>query len=268
MLKYSAIQQGWSMITIATLNCNGFKACVRKGFWTWFDQKDIDIVCLQEVRCAQTEFSGSVAPKEGWHWAQVDAEEKGYSSVAIWSKRKPQRVFTSIGLEWADKEGRAVGMEFENSIVWSVYFPSGTSGAERQAKKDEFLIHMTTLMEQWTQLGKKVVLCGDINIAHTALDIFHDKTNAKTSGFLPHERQWVTDILSNGWQDSMRQVLPDMEIYSWWTTRSKTAREKNVGWRIDYHFATSAWKPMQATVDKEPPISDHAPVVIGYDNIL
>jgi exodeoxyribonuclease-3 len=109
MLKYSAIQQGWSMITIATLNCNGFKACVRKGFWTWFDQKDIDIVCLQEVRCAQTEFSGSVAPKEGWHWAQVDAEEKGYSSVAIWSKRKPQRVFTSIGLEWADKEGRAVG---------------------------------------------------------------------------------------------------------------------------------------------------------------
>ena len=251
---------------IATLNCNGFKACVRKGFWDWFHQEALDILCLQEVRCEETVLVGELAPPEGWFWAQVDAEKKGYSSVAIWSKQEPQQIHRSIGLDWADREGRVVGMEFEKSIVWSIYFPSGTSGDERQTLKEEFLVFMEEKMLEWLDARKAVLVCGDVNIAHTTLDIFHDKSNANKSGFLPHERQWMSDRLAEGWRDMLREVLPTTEIYSWWTSRAKSARENNVGWRIDYQLGNALWGiPVSVEIPREPKISDHAPVIIVYE---
>lgn len=252
---------------VASLNCNGFKACVNKGFWDWFHAADVDVLCMQEVRYAQDEFTGKWQPPSGWHWVQVDAEKKGYSGVAIWSKKKPIRTMTKIGLDWADNEGRAVGAEFTNCVIWSIYFPSGTSGAERQALKETFLEYMTPKMAQWKKDGKEVIVCGDYNIAHTALDIFHDKANANKSGFLPLERAWITALLNTGWVDAFRQVNPKEEIFSWWSNRSKTAREKDVGWRIDYQMVTPdlGCKVQGARVDKEPQISDHAPVVVTYD---
>ena len=254
---------------VATLNCNGFRACVRKGFREWLNSAELDVLCLQEVRFAQEGLTGVHAPGDDWHWVQVDAEKKGYSSVAIWSRVEPVAVHRSIGLDWADREGRAVGMEFKNAVIWSIYFPSGTSGDERQAMKDDFLAFMTPKMHAWMALDKAVLMCGDVNIAHTELDIFHHKANAKKSGFLPRERQWMTDRLAEGWRDTLRDVRAGEEIYSWWSNRSKTAREKNVGWRIDYQLATTSWGETQsARVDKDPQISDHAPLVVDYEMTL
>ena len=251
---------------VATLNCNGFKACVRKGFFDWLETVNPDVLCLQEVRFAQEGLTGQYAPAEKWHWVQVDAEKKGYSSVAIWSQRKPVAIHRSIGLDWADKEGRVVGMEFDACIVWSMYFPSGTSGQHRQDLKDDFLNHLTPWMAKHVDGEKAVLICGDVNIAHTALDIFHDKANANKSGFLPHERKWMTDTLANGWTDALRVVVPDLEIYSWWSNRSKTAREKNVGWRIDYQLMSKKWGvPLSVDIPREPKLSDHAPVIVEYD---
>ena len=166
---------------VATLNCNGFQACVRKGFFDWLRDTDPDILCLQEVRFAQDRLIEKFQPPEQWHWAQVDAQKAGYSSVAIWSKKSPLKVHRTIGLDWADNEGRVVGMEFEKCIVWSMYFPSGTSGQARQDLKDDFLAHLTPWMSTALTGEKAVIVCGDVNIAHTALDIFHDKANKNKS---------------------------------------------------------------------------------------
>jgi exodeoxyribonuclease-3 len=251
---------------VATLNCNGFQACVRKGFFDWLEVHNPDVICLQEVRFAQDRLVGKFAPPKKWHWAQVDAEKSGYSSVAIWSQTEPLAIHRSIGLDWADAEGRVVGMEFETCIIWSMYFPSGTSGDERQALKDEFLEHLTPWMADRVTGEKAVLICGDVNIAHTALDIFHDKSNANKSGFLPHERKWMTDAINSGWRDALRMVHPTQEVYSWWSNRSKTAREKNVGWRIDYQLMSQGWgDAISAEIHREPKLSDHAPVVIEYD---
>lgn len=252
---------------VLTLNCNGLRATIKKGFLEWLEVCDPDIVCLQEVRFEQSKFKGQFAPPEGWHWVQVDAEKKGYSSVAIWSKTPPNSVRTEIGLDWADGEGRAVCMEFDEFDIWSIYFPSGTSGAERQGYKDRFLAFMTDKMAEWEQTGRKTLLCGDVNIAHTALDIFHDKGNAKSSGFLPHERAWVSSLLESGWVDVFRKHNPEVECYSWWSNRSKSTREKNVGWRIDYHFATQNLAELSRSseiVDRGIFLSDHTGVLAEY----
>lgn len=250
---------------VATLNCNGFQACVRKGFFEWLSDTDPDILCLQEVRFAQERLIGKFQPPSQWSWVQVDAQKAGYSSVAIWSKKPPLKVHRTIGLDWADNEGRVVGMEFEKCIVWSMYFPSGTSGQVRQARKDDFLAHLTPWMSTALKGEKSVIICGDVNIAHTALDIFHDKANKNKSGFLPNERDWMTQQLASGWRDALRVLHPEKEVYSWWSNRSKTAREKNVGWRIDYQLISSGWgAPTSAAIHKEPKLSDHAPLVVEY----
>ena len=257
------------MITrVATLNCNGLRACVRNGFWSWFEECDPDIICLQETRLAKESADAKHSAPEGWYSVQSDAVKKGYSGVAIWSKKEPLSVSETIGLQWADEEGRAVRMDFTDFSVWSIYFPSGTSGDHRQQRKDEFLLFMTGKMKEWYEGEREVIVCGDVNIAHTALDIFHDKANANKSGFLPHERQWMSDSISAGWVDVFREHHVGKEVYSWWSNRSKTARPKNIGWRIDYQLSTPtiSKKSTMARIDgPSPKISDHAPVVVEYD---
>jgi exodeoxyribonuclease III len=255
-------------IRIATLNCNGLRACVRNGFWEWFNTCEPSVLCLQEVRFSKDSLDKKHSPPDGWHFVQVDAQKKGYSGVAIWSRFKPLSVSTSIGLPWADDEGRAVCMHFKEVDIWSIYFPSGTSGSHRQELKDQFLTFMSQKMSNWINKGRKVLVCGDVNIAHTRLDIFHDKSNAKNSGFLPHERQWMSDQISSGWVDIYRKHHPDAETYSWWSNRSKTARPNNIGWRIDYQLSTPslALLSSKSWVDgPQPKISDHAPVIAEFD---
>ena len=255
-------------IKIASLNCNGLRATVRNGFWDWFESCAPDLVCLQEVRMQQEQLDAKHRPPAGWSLVQADAVKKGYSGTAIWSKEAPQEVSTVLGLGWADDEGRAVRMSFDTFDIWSMYFPSGTSGEVRQGLKDQFLEALKPKMTEWLASGRPTLICGDYNIAHTELDLFHHKSNAKKSGFLPHERQWMSDILEQGWVDVYRHLHPGVEQYSWWSNRSKTAREKNVGWRIDYQLSTPdfAERATMARVDgPTPKISDHAPVVMDYE---
>jgi exodeoxyribonuclease-3 len=254
-------------IKIATLNCNGLRACVRNGFWEWFDSAALDLICFQEVRYAKADMDSKHSPPEGWFQVQSDAQKKGYSGVAIWSKKEPIRVCEEIGLPWADDEGRAVSMEFEEFKVWSIYFPSGTSGEARQTLKDQFLVFMTEKMASWKAEGKAILLCGDVNIAHTEMDLFHHKSNKKNSGFLSHEREWMSQQMDDGWVDMFRHLHPKEEAYSWWSNRSKTSRLKNVGWRIDYQLGTVQMSKFStaARIDGPmPKISDHAPVVVEY----
>ena len=253
---------------VGTLNLNGFRAACNKGLLTWVEESNFDILCLQEVRFGQDQYKGALSIPDGWHWVQADAEKKGYSGVAIWSKKAPNEVKSEIGLDWADREGRAVSMVFDELEIWSIYFPSGTSGDERQGYKDRFLVFMKDKMNEWASSGRKVLVCGDVNIAHTALDIFHDKSNTKTSGFLPHERAWVSERLENGWVDVFRKHHPSVECYSWWSNRRKSTRDKNVGWRIDYQFATQALAKYSASseiVDRSLFLSDHTAVIADYD---
>ena len=253
---------------IGTLNVNGLRAATRKGLRSWLEKSDLDILCLQEVRMNIADCKEEHKPPVGWFSAQVDAQKKGYSGVAIWSKTKPVQVVARSGLPLADTEGRILKFVYPNLVLYSMYFPSGTSGTERQKQKMVFLQYMTENSQAIQAEHEHVLICGDVNIAHTALDICRDKANAKKSGFLPEERKWVDDFLDDGWIDVYRSLNKGVESYSWWTNRSKTARKDNVGWRIDYHFATKklAQKAKSAViVERSTNLSDHSCVIVDYD---
>ena len=251
---------------IATLNVNGLRASIKKGFLDWLENSGIDIICLQEVRMDAADLEKKV-PK-GWHNIHVAAQKKGYSGVAIWSKIKPKSWKKNFAFDLSDNEGRIIKAEFENCIVYSMYFPSGTSGTSRQDEKYRFLNFIEKNAPVFQQQHEHVLICGDVNIAHTALDIFHDKANAKNSGFLPRERDWMSSFLQSGWKDVYRECHPKKEIYSWWSNRSRTARSKNVGWRIDYHLASPALanKVQESSIlEREIVLSDHTAVIVEYN---
>ena len=254
---------------VATLNMNGIRSCIRNGFWNWFQREQPDVLCLQEVRMSEEDFEKTIVLPKGYTCVQSVAEKKGYSGVAIWCRLDIQDVYQSIsisGMEWADQEGRCVGIRMNDIDIWSMYFPSGTSGEERQGYKDDFLSKILPWLDE--KKANKTLICGDFNMAHTTLDLFHDKANSNKAGFLPHERKWMTDRISEGWVDIWRTQHPGEERYSWWSNRSKTAREKNVGWRIDYQLVSPTLVHDAVTSKIETPntkISDHAPVVVVYN---
>ncbi len=256
----------WSL---STLNVNGIRACVRHGFWDWFADLSPDVLCLQEVRMQREQVKGNsrthLAP-EGWTSARADAEKRGYSGTAVWTHLPVSAQGIGCGHAVADHEGRVSWVDLfdgDNRVrVYSIYFPSGTSGEERQAVKDDFNAFIRNHMRVHLEAGDRVAICGDVNIAHTEQDIHNPRGNAKNSGFLPHERQWMTDLLGDGWVDLFRHLNPTAQTYSWWSNRGQ-ARAKDRGWRIDYILCTPALAA-QATrceiVGREPKISDHCAV--------
>ncbi len=253
---------------IGSLNLNGLRSANKKGYRDWIFEADLDLICMQELRMQLDQMDATHQAPEGWSGVQADAEKKGYSGVAIWSKAPSSLTKVGIGLDWADKEGRVVHMSLPNLHVYSIYIPSGTSGSARQELKDEFLEHLLKCGQDWLKGHENVLICSDVNIAHTERDIHNPKGNKKNSGFLPHEREWVTRFLESGWVDVYRELHPDSRDYSWWSQRRKTVREENKGWRLDYHFASPALakRARQAYIlDRSRKLSDHAPVVIDYD---
>jgi exodeoxyribonuclease-3 len=251
---------------IATLNVNGIRAASKKGMLDWIVTEDFDIICLQEVRMPAADIE-TLVPK-GYHHVGVAAEKKGYSGVSIWSKEEPLSTQTSFQFPLADNEGRIVKAVFQNCVVYSMYFPSGTTGSVRQLQKYEFLDFLNKQSSSLLDEHRHVLICGDVNIAHTEKDIFHHKANAKKSGFLPEEREWLTSFLASGWVDVFRSMHPDTEEYSWWTNRSKAARPKNIGWRIDYQLASKGLADRAKSswiVDRSLKLSDHTAVVVEYD---
>ena len=209
------------------------------------------------------------APR-GWSSVQADAEKRGYAGVSVWSRLPVIDQGIGIGLDWADAEGRWAWMDVEAPglgpvRIVSLYLPSGSSGELRQGLKEDFMAHLYQAMESLRKSGKPAVICGDFNIAHTAMDIHNPTGNKKNSGFLPSERAWMDQVLAAGWVDVFRMCNPDDQVYSWWSNRGR-ARELDRGWRIDYQLATPdlAERAAEAFIRRKAGLSDHAPVSVRY----
>ncbi len=250
---------------ISSFNINGVRAAVRKGFVDWIEASEPDIVCIQELRATEDQIPGEFLELD-YHKTFHSAQKKGYSGVAILSKKEPNEIITGCGIDWIDEEGRILIYKFDQFDVISAYFPSGTTGDIRQEIKmnflDEFEIMAKTILDE----GKPTIICGDFNIAHTEIDIHNPKQQQNTSGFLPEERAWVTKFMNLGYEDVFRNLNKDIpDLYSWWSYRA-ASKQRNKGWRIDYHMATPdiAAKAQTAYVEKKWDISDHAPVTVEY----
>lgn len=254
------------MLKISSLNLNGIRAAHRRGLTEWLDACDPDILCFQELRAHEHQVPAPIEQLD-YHCFYHAAEKKGYSGVALWSKKDPLTVEYGIGVDWIDREGRILKAEFEELTVYSVYAPSGTSGDERQKLKMEFLNHFLPLAKSYLNHQKPVLFCGDFNICHTEIDIHNPKQNAHTSGFLPKERAWVSRLLETGYEDIYRRLHEgETDLYSWWSYRA-AAKERNKGWRIDYHVASPELleSAEKAIIEKEWDLSDHAPVTVVYN---
>jgi exodeoxyribonuclease III len=256
---------------VMSINLNGLRSAMRKGFREWVLEEEPDFCCLQEVRTPLALLSEPQFHLPGYYCHYVEAEKKGYSGVGIYSREKPDTVIERCGIPLGDKEGRYMAFEFPDFSVASLYMPNGTSGDERQNIKYRFMDTFYSFIQKLLKRKKPMIICGDWNIAHKPIDLENWKANQKTSGFLPDERAWLDKLLEHEdekqrWVDAFRVLNKEEKQYSWWSARSKTAWERNVGWRIDYHMVTPDLKGCVRRVQtyREKQFSDHAPVIIEY----
>ena len=251
---------------IISLNLNGIRSAVRKGLISWIAKQNADVICFQETKAQISQLKTLISSFEGWHTSFSDAEKKGYSGVAIFSKKLPQSISKSFGFKEADREGRFIQFDFEKFSIVSIYFPSGSSGMERQDMKYRFMEKFEMWLESRKKDLKKFIICGDLNIAHHEIDLKNWRANKKNSGFLIEERDWLTKILERyNLFDAYRTLYPAKEAYTWWSNRGK-AWDNNVGWRIDYQVIGSNFvtKINTAEIFRSERFSDHAPLIINY----
>lgn len=244
-------------------NVNGIRACVQKGFLDFFKEADADIFCIQETKMQEGQLTLEL---DGYHQYWNSAVKKGYSGTAIFTKKEPVSVSYGIGIEEHDQEGRVITLEFEDFYFITVYTPNSQSELKRldyrMKWESDFLSYLKKLEER-----KPVVFCGDLNVAHTEIDLKNPKTNRKNAGFTDEERQKFTELLEAGFIDTFRYFYPDQEgVYSWWSYRFK-AREKNAGWRIDYFCVSEGLKDRLkgAKILTDVYGSDHCPVILEME---
>lgn len=250
-------------MTILSYNVNGIRAAMRKGLTHWLQNTEADIVCFQETKAQEEQIEVEAFKQLGYKYCYwFSAQKKGYSGVGIISKVKPNHVEIGCGVDYMDNEGRILRVDFEDFSVMSLYLPSGTNDARLGLKfnfMDDFYNYINDLKVQKPNL----VICGDYNICHEPIDI-HDPVRLKTvSGFLPEEREWLSQFLNNGFIDSFRFKNPEVEQYSWWSYRAN-ARANNKGWRLDYHLVSEPLKQSikRAVILPEAKHSDHCPVLL------
>jgi exodeoxyribonuclease III len=252
---------------IITLNVNGIRSAASKGFFQWMVSQQADIICLQETRAQRRQLDDRVFLPRGWHAYFHDAEKKGYSGVAIYTRRKPDKVITGLGWPDMDAEGRYIEARYGPLSVISLYLPSGSSSEERQAVKFSFLDRFMPFLRKLRLKRRKYIFCGDWNIAHRQIDLKNWRGNQKNSGFLPEERAWMDTLFGPaGYVDAFRVVNQEPDQYTWWSNRGQ-AWAKNVGWRIDYQVISPGLAPLvrNAHIYKATRFSDHAPLVMDYD---
>ena len=263
------------MFKLTSLNLNGIRSAARKGVEAWLEKANPDCICVQEIKAQAPDIAGNFDTLAGLHGHFHYAEKKGYSGVGVYTKHEPSEVIVGFDGGEFDAEGRYVELCFDTparklSII-SSYFPSGSSGPERQDAKFRFLAAMYPHLQRLKQ-DREFVLCGDINIAHQEADLKNWKGNLKNSGFLPEERAWMTQLTTEGGiVDVYRQLQPEATdaCYTWWSNRGQ-AYANNVGWRLDYHLATPtlASKARSEAIYKDEKFSDHAPITIAYEGLL
>lgn len=230
----------------------------------YITEENPDIICLQETKADEEQINEDLRAPEGYKaWYHSCRRKKGYSGVVIYSKLEPVRVNFNLGIEKFDEEGRIIEMEFENFVLFNIYFPNGTSGDERLDYKLEFYDSVFAYTEKLRKEGKNVIITGDYNIAHNPIDLARPKQNEKNSGFLPIEREKLDYIVELGYIDTFREFCKEPEQYTWWSNRGN-ARENNVGWRIDYFFVNKELLPniLKSYIQPEIKGSDHCPIII------
>ena len=248
---------------ITTFNVNGIRSALNKGLEEWLKSHNPDVLCLQEIKLSETELVEPIFKALGYfcHW--YPAQKKGYSGVAILSKKEPLNVSYGCGVEQYDNEGRSILATFDDCHVLCAYFPSGTTGDIRQEVKMAFLNDIYDYVHNHDKNDKPIFVCGDVNICHREIDIHNPKSNANSSGFLPEERAWVGKFIDSGFIDCFRYKVADPHHYTWWSYRAG-ARAKNLGWRIDYIFVNKGSENIikDAKIHAEVVMSDHCPVSV------
>ncbi|MFW0861988.1 MAG: exodeoxyribonuclease III [Candidatus Komeilibacteria bacterium] len=248
---------------IISWNVNGIRAIQKKGFLDWFKKQKAGIICIQETKAQIDQLDDSLVNIPGYVSFFNSAERKGYSGVAIWTKEKPLKVVMKMGSKDLDNEGRLLQLDFKKFTLLNVYFPNGGQGDHRLQYKmefyDKFLKHINKLKKQ----GKKIVFCGDVNTAHQEIDLARPKENENNTGFLPEERAWLDKVIANDYLDTFRIFNSKGNNYTWWDYKTR-ARERNVGWRIDYFFISKNLKSKitKASIHNKVIGSDHCPISI------
>jgi len=254
---------------IITLNANGIRSAAKKGFFEWMQEQDADVVCIQETKAQIHQLEDACFFPTGYHCYYCDAQKKGYSGVAIYTRIRPKQVNYGLGWDAFDDEGRWLQVDFDDLSVISLYMPSGSAKEERQQFKFEVMDWMMPKLKEMRDADRNYVICGDWNIAHKEIDLKNWKSNQKNSGFLPEERAWLTELFDEvGMLDAFRQVDQSEHQYTWWSNRGR-AWDNNVGWRIDYHITSPELKSQveSASIFRDDRFSDHAPLTVTYNDI-
>ncbi len=249
---------------IISYNVNGIRAAIKKGLIDFLKTNPADIICLQETKATSQDVDMKPLEALGFQHHWFSAQKKGYSGVAVFTKIKPTSVKIGTGHELSDFEGRVIELQFGDIKLINAYFPSGTSGSERQTYKYQWLHEIQEYLQKLKIKNPKIILCGDYNIAHKEIDIHDPKGNKNASGFLPEEREWLTRFFESGWIDSFRFVNHDPHHYTWWSQRFPSVRLNNKGWRIDYIAVTEALRNDIKAAAIYPDIkqSDHCPIYL------
>lgn len=250
------------MLKLVSWNINGLRAIHRKGFLEMFEALDCDILCLQEIKAEADQLPKALRDVPGYHAYFNSCEtRKGYSGTAMYTRVEPEKITTGFGEERFDNEGRIQLARFDRFDLYNIYYPNGGTGDTRLQYKLDFYEAFQKHAEALREAGRSLVICGDVNTAHKPIDLARPEANTKTSGFMPVERAWIDRFLDAGYLDTFRLFDPEGQNYSWWDYKTK-ARERNVGWRIDYFFTTPDLRPyiVDAAILPQYYGSDHCPI--------
>ncbi len=253
-------------LKIYSWNVNGIRAVHKKGFLKWFLEESPDILCIQETKANVDQLPRTLTKVPDYYSYFKGAEKKGYSGVALYTKIKPEKVEYGFGIPKFDDEGRTIIAHYDEFILLNIYFPNGKISNERLLYKLEFYDALLDHAESLRKMGKNIIICGDLNTAHKEIDIARPKANEKISGFLPEERAWIDKFLDHGYMDTFRMFNTDTDQYTWWSYRTR-ARERNVGWRLDYFFINKEFKDKirSSYILSDVTGSDHCPIGLDVD---
>jgi len=254
------------MKKIVSWNVNGIRAIYRKSKYEWFKKYNPDIICIQETKAHPDQLSHPQKQIEGYTSYFESAQRKGYSGVMVFTKEEPKEVIHGLGTDTFDEEGRTLELVYDDFILFNIYFPNGKASKERLDFKMAFYEQFLKKAKGLYDKGHKVIVCGDVNTAHKEIDLARPKENSDTSGFLPIEREWIDHFLKAGFKDTLRMFHKEPELYSWWDYKTR-ARERNVGWRIDYFFVSEnmADRVKGASIHSQIMGSDHCPIELEIE---